>query len=319
MTRLMMKRTTCVGVFAFVTSAVFPACGKGPASPSAIEPSPAARADQVTDPAAGTVAAGGPQNVDKMSSGSLPSAITIPNLTLPKPVLSMIFPTSAAPGTVISVFGKDLNPQGPLVFVRPAVVFAGRPGYFSQSAQFVSNSELRVVVPPGNGIVDAQVQTAGGTSANMRFTYKSPTITSISPASAPRGQVVTLSGTGFGIKQGLDPSRITFGGTVAQGIQWTDQRITVKAPMDFGTGLNDEILLGLGGCVAGFGAETLLEKWIIKFSLPGCVTLVKDLFNRFQLSQNPGFVTRPVSVTVRTSAGVSNGRTFTYTVQTETR
>ncbi|GEM_PF-960412 len=234
---------------------------------------------------------------------------------LPPPVLTRIDPPSAAPGATIDVYGKNLNPQA---FVGPRVVFETRPTFSSQSARAISNTQLRVVVPLGSGTIQVHVETAGGNSNTMTFMYKTPTIASLSPASGGRDQVVTIIGQDFGVKQALDSSSfIKFGDSLSEPVQWDDQRIVVKAPMDFGTGTNTNILLGLLGCAEGYGTTTEAANLILDLSLPGCNDLFISLVKIYQLVKRPGFLERQVQVVVRTAAGTSNQRTFTYRVQAE--
>jgi WG containing repeat/IPT/TIG domain len=234
---------------------------------------------------------------------------------LPPPVLTRIDPPSAAPGATIDVYGKNLNPQA---FVGPRVVFETRPTFMSQPARVISSTELRVVVPPGSGTTHVHVETAGGNSNAVTFTYETPTVVSLSPAYGGGGQVVTIVGHGFGVKQAFEATTfVKFGDSLAQPVQWDDQKIVVKAPTDFGTGTNTNILLGLLGCGAGQGTGTQTSKLILDLSLPGCTDLFTSLVQRYQLATNPGFLERQVQVVVRTAAGISNQRTFTYRVQAE--
>jgi IPT/TIG domain len=234
---------------------------------------------------------------------------------LPPPVLTRIDPPSAAPGTTIDVYGKNLNPQA---FVGPRVVFETRPTLISQSARAISNTQLRVVVPLGSGTVQVHVETAGGNSNAVTFVYKTPTIASLSPASGGGDQVVTIVGQGFGVKQAFDATTfVKFGDSLAQPVQWDDQKIVVKAPTDFGTGTNTNIFLGLLGCAAGYGTTTEAAKLFLDLSLPGCNELFASLVKSYQLATSQGFLERQVNVVVRTTAGASNQRVFTYKVPVE--
>ncbi len=234
-----------------------------------------------------------------------------------RPVITRIDPVSAALGVTISVFGSNLSPQGSLV--KPRVVFETRPTLASQSALSVSGSELEAVVPLGSGTIGIHVETAGGNSNVVSFMYKVPVIKSISPPAGSKGQLVTVTGSSFGVRQQLDPSYIKFGSSLAQALQWNDDKIVVNAPTDFGTGTSTDILLGLMGCAAGSGLESEAAKLILDLSLPGC----KDLFTKtvalYRLATTPGFLERRVQVLVHTSTGNSNQNTFTYRVQVQTK
>jgi hypothetical protein len=256
-------------------------------------------------------------SVGAVAEGTAVSAasLTLPTLTFPKPMLTRIEPTSAAPGATISLYGTNLNPPG--AFVTPLVRFGP---YSSQRAQAVSNTQLRVTVPSGNGSVSLHLETVGGSSSNFTFVYKAPTITNLSPTSGGKGQTVTIAGQGFGVKQPFDGgSFIKFGDSLTEASQWTDQMIVVKAPSDFGTGLNTDLLFALIGCAAEAAGPTGAAKLILQLSVPGCKDLFTNIVKKYQLSTNPGFLQKHVQVVVRTNAGTSNARTFTYKVATETR
>jgi hypothetical protein len=243
------------------------------------------------------------------------TGLSLPTLKFPQPVVTRVDPTSAAPGAMITLYGTDLNPPG--AFVTPLVRFGS---YSSQRAQSVSNTQLRVMVPSGNGSVSLHLETVGGNSANFTFVYKAPTITSISPATGGKGQMVTITGQGFGVKQPFDAgSFVKFGDSVTEAAQWTDQMILVRAPSDFGTGLNTDLLFALIGCAAEASGPTGAAKLILQLSVPGCKDLFTNIVKKYQLSTNPGFLQKQVQVVVRTNAGTSNARTFTYMVATETR
>lgn len=272
-----------------------------PLSPGAVP------TNQATAPVLGTVTNEG------MTVGT--TALSLPTLKFPKPVLTRIDPTLAAPGATITLYGTDLNPPGG--FVTPIVRFGS---YSWQYARAVSNTQLRVTVPSGNGAVSLHLETVGGSSSNFTFVFKAPTITSLSPAIGGKGQTVTIAGQGFGVKQPLDPgSFVKFGDSLTEASQWSDQMIVVKAPSDFGTGLYTDLLFALIGCAAEYGGPSEAAKLILQLSVPGCRDLFTNIFKTYQLSTNPGFLQKQVQVIVRTSAGTSNARTFTYKVQTETR
>jgi IPT/TIG domain len=270
-----------------------------------LSPSPVTTT-QATAPVPGTVGTEG------TTIGA--TTLSLPILKFPKPVVSRIDPTSAAPGATITLYGTDLNPPGS--FLTPIVRF----GYSWQYVQAVSNTQLRVTVPSGSGTVSLHLETVGGNSSNFTFTYKAPMISSMSPTTGGKGQTITIAGQGFGVKQPFDAgSFVKFGDSVTGASQWTDQMIVVKAPSDFGTGLNTDLLFALIGCAAEAGGPTGAAKLILQLSVPGCKDLFADIVRKYQLSTNPGFLQKQVQVVVRTNAGTSNARTFTYKVTMETR
>lgn len=239
------------------------------------------------------------------AEGAQPSAALLPRKP-PAPVLTRISPASAAPGVTIAVYGRDLNPPGG--FMAPRVNFIGG-SYFPQRATFASNTELRVVVPPGRGTAQLQVDTHGGRSATLPFVYKAPSLTSLSPVAAEPGQAITLQGQGFGIPGAAGGFWVKFGDSQVFPANWTDQRITVAAPSDYGTGLFSGFIIRAGECVAKMSRGVTLRT-----SIPRCRKIISDALEYYRLRTSPGFVTKNVEVTVRTPAGTSSSRTFTFRI-----
>jgi len=256
-----------------------------------------------------TVQPGVSQN---LSSSAVPSLLK----GLPAPVVTGLSPGSGAPGITVVIYGRQLNPPG--AYVGPRVVFNTRGAISSQAARVTSDNELSVTVPPGDGTVDAHVETAGGNSGVLKFTYRSPVITAISPTSGGRGQAVTITGECFGVKQGLDATAfLKFGESLANPSQWNDRTIVVKAPTDFGTGTNWNIVTDLLGCLALLGSDSEAATFLLKRTVPGCADLIENVVRKYQLTTNPGFLERRVQVIIRTAAGTSNQVPFTYKVPTQ--
>jgi len=250
------------------------------------------------------------------SQNPVPSVVSSLLKKLPAPVITRLDPAFGAPGVTVAVYGNQLNPSG--AYVGPRVVFNTRPATSSQAARVISDAELIVTVPPGDGIVDVHVETAGGNSNVLKFAYRSPAISGISPAFGGRGQVVTISGENFGVKQ-FDPTAfVKFGDSLANPTQWEDRRIIVKAPTDFGTGTNWNIVTDLIGCLALLGSDSEAATFVLKRTVPGCEDLIQNVVKKYQLTTNPGFLERRVQVIVHTAVGTSNQMPFTYRVPTQT-
>jgi len=245
-------------------------------------------------------------------SSVVPSILKQP----PPPIITRLDPSFGAPGITVAVLGSQLSPSG--AYLNPRVVFNTRPAISPQRARVISDKELSVTVPPGNGTVDVYVETVGGKSSILKFAYRSPAITAISPGFGGRGQTVTITGENFGV-QGFDAHTfVKFDDSlVAKPLQWDDRRIVVKAPTDFGTGTNWNIVMDLIGCLALQGADSEAAKFVLKMTVPGCSDLIKNVVKKYQLTTNPGFLERRVQVIVQTAAGTSNPMAFTYRVQTE--
>ena len=69
----------------------------------------------------------------------------------------------------------------------------------------------------------------------MPFVIPPPSISSITPAIGPEGTVVTITGAEFGGYIGIG-STITFNGSLAEIIDWSDTSITVPVPVGATTG-----------------------------------------------------------------------------------
>lgn len=238
----------------------------------------------------------------------------------PPPVLSSIVPSSGAPGIRVRIQGKDLNPPGAMIQSRVIFESAGR----RMNAEVVpplSETQIEAVVPPGSGAVDVHVETVSGSSSKLKFNYLKPRITEVRPASGERGREVELVGENFGIKgQDFSVFSVGFGESLPQAISWDDRRIVVKAPMDFGTGTNLKIVFGSLGCIVDqFGGLSKAAEFLVDLAIPGCPDLIENIWKRYRLRVRPGFMEREVKVSVKTSAGTSNERSYTYQVRAEIR
>ena len=85
----------------------------------------------------------------------------------------------------------------------------------------ITAGQITATTPAGSiGAQSVAVTNPDGGSAALAggFTYNPlPTVTSVSPASAPQGTVVTINGTNFGAGTGVSA---TFGGSAASGVTW---------------------------------------------------------------------------------------------------
>lgn len=285
------------------------ACNRAPSAPDMVPlTSPGALS---TPPASG----GAPEAVAGEAALGV-SAATLPSLNPPKPILTRIDPTSSAPGTVIVLSGSNLNPANS--YMAPNALFESGGRTHIIRTQSVSRDQVRVTVPPLSGVVQVRLDAVGGKTAALPFSIKPPSISGISPRAGPPGTLVTISGHGFGVRQTFDASSgVYFGESLANPTTWSDTRIVVRAPSDYGTGVNWDILTSLGICIATSAASQPL-KIILKRSLPGCGNAITDMLRRFQMSTTPGFLERHVMIKVRTAAGVSQ-LPFIYQVPVESR
>lgn len=123
---------------------------------------------------------------------------------LEPPTVTGFAPTTASPGTTITIQGTN--------FTTTATVSFG--GILSPNVVVLSSTELRAIVPQGTTGGTVAVITAGGTGSLNGFNLLSPPrITSFTPVRASSGTVVTITGVNL---TGL--SEVRFGGVVAPSI-----------------------------------------------------------------------------------------------------
>jgi hypothetical protein len=161
---------------------------------------------------------------------------TVAYTTIP-PTLTSISPASVLPGMQVTFSGTGF---GPSQTAAGGVSFNGRP-----PASLVSWSDTQVaaIVASGTTAGQASVTQNGAPSNGISFSIApNPSITALSPPSAPVGSSVTISGTNFGA--GQDNSVITFNGAQVSSItNWSPTSITATVPATATTG-NVVVTLG---------------------------------------------------------------------------
>lgn len=136
------------------------------------------------------------------------------------PQVSSISPSRAVAGTVVTIDGVDFgSAQG-----------SGGVSFGAVSGNVVTWTDTRIeVTVPDVADCSVTVIQNGQTSNAVPFQrIYAPTITSLSPSSAPVGSTVIISGSGFEAAQGS--GQVTFGGTPATINSWSDTEISVVAP-----------------------------------------------------------------------------------------
>ncbi len=149
------------------------------------------------------------------------------------PVVKKVKPSKggSAGGTAVTITGENLSGAIAVSFGEAETTDITQD----------SGGSLTVISPPGVAVqtVDVVVRTASGeskTSSADHFTYKGPTITSVSPGSAPKagGTQVTVTGNGF--EPGSEGTIFTFGSTVAEAECASTTTCTVTVPASTETG-----------------------------------------------------------------------------------
>ena len=147
---------------------------------------------------------------------------------LPIPTITNLSPGSGAIGASIAVTGTNFGAaQG-----SSTITFNGVPG----SPTSWANTKIVVPVPGGASTGNLVVTVSGVPSAGASFAVAAtPNVTGISPAAAPSGAVVTITGTGFGMTQGS--GTVKFNSKLGTPMSWSDSSIVVSVPTGATTGI----------------------------------------------------------------------------------
>jgi hypothetical protein len=147
----------------------------------------------------------------------------------PVPTVTSVIPNYGSRLTVVNLTGTNYAGGA-------TASFGGTPAL---ATTVLSSTKILATAPTGSGVVHVNVTSGGytsnGTCADL-FTYGnfagSPTISTVSPAQGPPGQLVTLTGSGF-TSGAL--SAVTFGGVSAQIVNVMPTQVQVIAPAGNGT------------------------------------------------------------------------------------
>jgi len=153
------------------------------------------------------------------------------------PSISSLNPTSGPGNISVTISGNGFGAtQG-----GSTVTFGG----IAALAISWSASSINFTVPNNGtaGIVPVLVTVGGVASNSMNFTL-TPTIQGLTPASAPVGTAVTISGTDFGATQ--NSSTVTFGGVLATPTSWSATSVVVPVPTGAATGTGN-VVVTVGG------------------------------------------------------------------------
>jgi hypothetical protein len=158
------------------------------------------------------------------------------NFTLDGIGITAITPSSAAPGSTVTISGTMFGATQRAGWVE----FPANPGTIRVAAGLVwSNTTIRVKVPTGAASGDVKVinNDLYKNAVGFPFTVLGPTIASLTPAKAPIGATVTIAGTGFRTVAGTVEFAQQGGGTVGAAIQsWSNSSVKVTVPAGAATG-----------------------------------------------------------------------------------
>ena len=168
------------------------------------------------------------------------------------PAVTSIYPTSAAVGGSITIYGATFgSSQG-----SSTVNFNG---VQATSITSWSATQIVAVVPSGatTGPLTIAVNSAQS-NPTTTFTLINPVISSLSPAWGPIGGTIAVNGSGFGTSQGN--GRIAFNGETYTGAagSWTDTQVTISVPSWATTGLVTVTTAGLTSNGVQFTVEGTL-------------------------------------------------------------
>jgi len=136
-----------------------------------------------------------------------------------------ITPIQGNAGTVVTISGAGFGAtQG-----GSSVTFNGVPA----APSTWSDTSITVPVPIGATTGNVAVLVNGASTAGPVFVVL-PSISNLSPASGPIGTVVTISGSNFGLTQGI--SSVAFGQVAGVPTQWSQDAIVVPVPAGAVTG-----------------------------------------------------------------------------------
>ena len=146
------------------------------------------------------------------------------SFSLSAPLINTISPASGVVGTVVTVSGTGFGASQS----GSVVTFNGIPASTStwNGGQIVTN------VPMGTATGPVVVTLAGtnglASNYNVVFTMPNPMILSVSPTVGPIGTLVAINGSGFGASQ--NGSTVTFNGSKANVVSWSDTQIGATVP-----------------------------------------------------------------------------------------
>lgn len=144
------------------------------------------------------------------------------------PTLATVAPGEGVPGDIITLTGTDFSTDTR----QDTVAFGG----VAAPVRMATATTLRVAVPAGAKLAPITVRSLGGqvaSAAAFRVWYP-PTITSLTPAKAKAGTVLTFTGTNF--SEAAARNTVLLGSAAAEIVAATDTQLRVRVPATAQTG-----------------------------------------------------------------------------------
>ncbi|MCP4601140.1 MAG: hypothetical protein GY847_11550 [Proteobacteria bacterium] len=141
------------------------------------------------------------------------------------PAISTILPVSGAPGTVVTIKGKNFSPKAYENTVKIA----------DKHLKVTSSSEIRIeaIIPMGakTGSIAVQIYNAGQTKSNKVFTVLAHLeIDSVKPQTGLPGSTVILTGSGSGFSTKKNWNTVTLAGKKCKVVSVSPKEISVQVP-----------------------------------------------------------------------------------------
>jgi hypothetical protein len=215
-----------------------------------------------------------------------------PRATAQTPQISSISPSSGPPGTRIVISGTGFGTSQE----AGSVMFEG--AYLPAGVLSWSDSQITAFAPNDAATGPVTVSVAEMSSNGVNFTVTSPpNISGLSPNTGATGQVITITGSGFGPSQ--QGGTVHFNGAVASPSSWSDASIQVQVPANATSGNVVVIASGVGSNSAAFTVLPGITKLLPTSGAPGAaVTIAGHDFGWNQPSGNPAnFNGTPAPVT----------------------
>jgi hypothetical protein len=152
----------------------------------------------------------------------------VDSTVIPSPVIANISPNPAGRGTLVTISGTGFSSEG-------SVSFNGTVG----SIVDWTDTSIILYVPDNATSGSVTVTTNELTSNPVEFAVSPPAISALEPVQGLPGQLVTLTGSGFGVLR--RDSTVSIGGTSAPVVNWSAESITVTIPSEASSGSVDVV------------------------------------------------------------------------------